>query len=138
MGRESGMSAEEYFAGTFLIAKRRDRLMSELTDPRKREKGLDRFCHKSAGLIDSSKVLMQGEDLERQPQFESFVKEHEQSVTILSPEPAIDLLQLPFSEAVRIAVMCPDAVIIVGDGFAVVYGEAYRSRDKFLLIGSDP
>ena len=133
MSEFNGMSAEEYFAKTFLNKARRDRLLAELTKPRKRYRGLDRFCHNTPDLIDLNKVLLYGENLERQPEFEKFVKEHPQDVTILSPEPAVDLLELPFVEAVRIAVMCPDAVIIVGDGFALIYGEVYRNRHKFLL-----
>ena len=133
MAEYNGMSAEEYFARTFLNKDRRDRILSELTKSRKRYRGLDRFCHNSADLIDPGKVLMQGEDLERRAEFEEFVRKHDTGCTILSPEPAADLLELPFSEAVRIAVMCPDAVIVVGNGFALVFGEVYRNRDKFLL-----
>ena len=133
MAEYNNMSAEEYFARTFLNRDRRDRILSELTKSRKRYRGLDRFCHNSADLIDPGKVLMQGEDLERRAEFEEFVRKHDTGCTILSPEPAADLLELPFSEAVRIAVMCPDAVIVVGNGFALVFGEVYRNRDKFLL-----
>jgi hypothetical protein len=133
MSTFNGMTAEEYFATTFLNRSRKNRLLSELTKPRKRYRGLDRFCHNTPDLIDLRKVLMYGSDLERRPDFETFVEEHEETVTILSPEPAADLLELPFSEAIRIAIMCPDAVIIVGDGFSLIYGEAVRNRDKFLL-----
>ena len=133
MSTFNGMTAEEYFATTFLNRSRKNRLLSELTKPRKRYRGLDRFCHGTPDLIDLRKVLMYGPDLERRPDFETFVEEHEETVTILSPEPAADLLELPFSEAIRIAIMCPDAVIIVGDGFSLIYGEAFRNRDKFLL-----
>ncbi len=133
MAEYNNMSAEEYFAMTFLNKDRRDRIISELTKPRKRYKGLDRFCHNSADLIDQRMVLMQGDDLERRAEFEDFVRKHDTGCTILSPEPAADLLELPFSEAVRISVMCPDAVIVVGDGYALVFGEVYRNRDKFLL-----
>lgn len=134
MDIQKAIAPEEYFAKTFLRKERRDRLLSELTTPRKRSRGLDRFCHSSADLIDPERILMQGDDLERQPVFESFVKEHEEMVVLLSPEPTVDLLAMPFSEAVRIAVMSPDAVIIVGDGFSCVFSEVYKGRDKFLLI----
>ena len=126
-------SAEERFVGQFVRKRHRERLLHELTSPKKRYRGLDRFCHGTPDLIDLRKVLMYGPDLERRPDFETFVEEHEETVTILSPEPAADLLELPFSEAIRIAIMCPDAVIIVGDGFSLIYGEAVRNRDKFLL-----
>ena len=129
----NGMSAEEYFATTFLNKSRRNRLLMELTKPRRRYRGLDRFCHGTPDLIDLRKVLAYGPNLERKPEFEDFAMEHEEMVTILSPEPSVDLLELPFSEAVGVAVMCPDAVLIVGDGFSLIYGEAFGKRDKFLL-----
>ena len=133
MPRNKGTSAEEYFALTFIRKERRDRILMELTKPKRRYKGLDRFCHQSGDLVDPGKILMQGEDLERREDFASFVKKHDETCALLSPEPAVDGLELPFDEAVRIAVMCPDAVIIVGSTFAVVYGESYRQREKFLL-----
>ena len=89
------MTAEEYFATTFLNRSRKNRLLAELTKPRKRYRGLDRFCHGTPDLIDLRQVLMYGPDLERRPDFETFVKEHEETVTILSPEPAADLPQAP-------------------------------------------
>lgn len=105
----------------------------ELTTPRRRYRGLDRFCHSSGDLVDPGKIRMQGEELDRREDFRTFVEEHDEICTLLSPEPAMDGMEVPLDEAVRIAVMCPDAVIIVGSSFAVVYGESYRKREKYLL-----
>ena len=43
-------------------------------------------------------------------------------------------LRLPLSDAVEAAIACFDAVLILGDGYAVVFGEVeMRGREKVLL-----
>ena len=125
---------ERYFVSTFIRKNRRDRVMHELTDPKKRYKGLDRFCHQTTDLIDLNKVVMKGSNLEDQPGFIMFMKTHDQEVAILSPDSFIDGQKMTFREAVVQALVCSDAVIIVGSDFAVIFAEAMKGgRDKYLL-----
>lgn len=132
-----GILSEERFVRLFIRKAKRDRLLFELTTPGKRARGLERFCHGSGDLLDPSKILLAGGDLVRRPDFARFVRLHEGECALLSPDPALDGLRLSLSEAVNAASFCPDAVIVLGDGFALVFGEAEKGgRDQFLLTGS--
>ena len=125
---------ERKFVNSFIKKNRRDRLLYELTDPKKRYNGLDRFCHHTADLIDFSKVVMQGSNLEAQPGFIMFLKTHDQTVTLLSPDGFLDNQKMSFRDAVAKSLMCNDAVIIVGSDFAVVLTEPMKGgREKYLL-----
>ncbi len=125
---------ERRFAQTFIRKEKRDRLLYELTTPKKRYAGLDRFCHQAEDLLDPAKITMSGEDLDRAPAFEEFVRSHDDICYVLSPELGADGLLLPFKDALQQAVMCFDAVLIIGSTFAVVFGEVMKGgRGKYLL-----
>ena len=127
-------SAEERFVRTFIRPERRERLLYELTTPKKRGRGLERFCHGAGDLLDPGKIRLRGEDMDRSPAFQAFAEEHDGSCLLLSPDGTIDGLTFPFREAVGIAAVWSDAVVIVGDGFALVYGEPEKGgREKVLL-----
>ena len=127
-------SIEAYFVETFIRKNRRDRIMLELTNPKKRYDGLDRFCHQAADLLDPEKVTMKANNLESLPGFVMFMKTHDEICTILSPNGNVDGQKLPFMEAVRQAILCQDAAIIVGNGFAAVFTEPMKGgHDKYLL-----
>ena len=80
---------------------------------------------------------MEGEDLDRSAEFLNFVRDHEESCFLMSPDSFVDGQWLPFAEAVEQAVSCLDAVIIIGSDFAVVFGEPMKGgRGKYLLTDS--
>ena len=127
-------TAEERFVESFIRKNRRERLLSELKDQKKRYRGISRFCHGSEELLDPGKIIMSGKDMERLPGFGDFVSSHEEDCLLLSPYSFLDGEMLPLSEAVEQAVMCPDAVLILGSTFALVYGEPVKGgRDRYLL-----
>lgn len=127
-------SSEQHFVQTFIRKDRRERLLYELTTPDKRYNGVSRFCHQAKDLLSPSKIVMEGDDLDRRPEFDRFIQQHNETCSVLSPDYRIDGQQLPLREAVDLAIMCPDAVIILGSSFAVVFGEAVKGgRDKYLL-----
>ncbi len=129
--------SEERFVRSFIKKSRRERLLHELTSPKKRYSGISRFCHNSGDLLDPRKILMEGEDLDRSAEFLNFVKEHEESCFLMSPDSFVDGKWLPFAEAVEQAVLCPDAVVIIGCNFAVVFSEPGKGgRGKYLLTDS--
>ena len=81
-----------------------------------------------------SKVLMKGEDLDRRPEFVRFVQQHDEVCLVLSPDSFLNEQVLPLAEAAAEASMCPDAVLIIGSTFAIVFGEPMKGgRDKYLL-----
>ncbi|MBR4744890.1 MAG: hypothetical protein IK082_11995 [Oscillospiraceae bacterium] len=132
-------SIEQHFVQAFIRKSRRERLLHELTTPGKRHAGIDRFCHQAKAMIDPDRIVMEGEDLERRPEFERFVCEHDGLCYMLSNDFYTGEKFVPLEEAVGLAVMCPDTVLILGSGFAVVFGEPMKGgRGKFLLAEEKP
>ncbi len=127
-------SNERQFVQAFIRKNRRERLIYELTTPEKRYDGVSRFCHQARELLDLSKIIMEGEDLERRPEFGHFVQQHDEPCFVLSPDSFLDEQILPLKDAVHQAILGPDAVLIIGSTFAVVFGEPMKGgRGKFLL-----
>ena len=128
-------SAEEHFVKSFIRKNKQDRLLHELTTPKKRNDGVSRFCHQAEDFLDPTKIVMQGEDLERQPEFERFVQRHDELCFVLSLDFWLDEQFLPLADAVRKAFISLDATLILGSTFAIVYGEPMKGgRGKNLLL----
>ena len=126
---------EQHFVQAFIRKNRRERLLYELTTPEKRYDGVSRFCHQAKELLEPSKIIMEGEDLDRRPEFDRFVQQHDEICFVLSPDFYMDDQFLPLRDAVRKAVISLAAVLIVGSTFAVVFGEPMKGgRGKYLLL----
>ena len=129
-------TAEARFAANYIRKEKRDRLLYELTNPRKRYRGLDRFCHHAGELIDPARSALQGDDLQRQEAFRRFMAAHPGACLALSPDPALDGQRLPLAEAAALAFCITDASILLGEGYALVTGEAVKGgREHYLLTG---
>ncbi|MBE6725591.1 MAG: hypothetical protein E7576_10450 [Ruminococcaceae bacterium] len=129
---------EERFVKTFIRKSRRERLLYELNTPGKRSRGLDRFCHRAEDLLDPAKTVLRDERLEYREDFRRFAAKRPKNelCRILSPDPDLDGLLLPLSDAVDAVSAGCDAAVIIGpeEAFAVVYGEAMKGgRGKFFL-----
>ena len=128
-------SAEERFIKNYIKKRYRERLLSELTTPKKRHTGLDRFCHQTSDLIDPAKIYLEGDDLERLPEFKEFCKKHQSLCRVLSPEFYWEETEVSLDEAVKMATMSLDAFLVPGDGFAIVFGEPVKGgREKYLVV----
>ena len=124
---------EERFVNSFIRKERRRRLLFELGSPQKRRDAVDRFCHQAEELLDPAKIALRGEDLERRAEFRAFLRQREGPCLMLSPA-FPEGRTLPLSRAVEEALLFPDAAVIAGDGFAVVFGEPMPGgRGKYLL-----
>ncbi len=127
-------AAEKHFVQTFIRKSRRERLFHELTTPSKRYDGVSRFCHQARELLDPSKIIMEGDGVGRGPEFDRFVRRHDEICFVLSPDFSMDGRFLPLEAAISEAMMSPDAALIMGSTFSVVFGEAVKGgRDRFLL-----
>ena len=94
-------AAEERFVRTYIRKNRRERLLYELTTPKKRYRGISRFCHRAKDLLDPAFLVAEGEDLERLPAFRQFVREHSGPCLLLSPYPWLDEEIMPLEKAVE-------------------------------------
>ena len=128
-------TAEERFVAAYVRRERRERLLFELQSPKRRYRGLDRFCHTAPDLLDERRVALEGPDPDRQPAFAAFLQAHRKDAcTLLSPDGSLDGLELPFQAALVMALDCLDAVILVGPDFAYVQGESMPGgTDRYLL-----
>lgn len=130
-------SAEKHFVQTFIRKSRRERLLYELTTPKKRVDGVSRFCHQAREFLDPEKILLEGEDLERRPEFAQFIRRHDELCLVLSLDFWQDEQYLPLKDAVVQAIVSMDAVLILGSTFAVVFAEPMKGgREKYLLSES--
>ena len=122
------------FVETFLRRERRDRMRYLLGNPRKRRAGLDRFCHETMDLIDPKKILFEGADLERREEFRRFLSARGGTVIVFSPDVCPEGERMSVEDALALALTGLDAVLILGEGYAVVFGEPMKGgRDKVLL-----
>lgn len=127
-------TAEQYFVQTYIKKNRRDRLFFELSAEKRRYDGLSRFCHQAGELLDSAKIIAAGDDLERRPEFLRFVKHHDDTCYVISPDYEMDGRTLQTKDAVSLAAAFYDAVIIIGSTFAIIFGEPMKGgRNKYLL-----
>lgn len=115
---------EERFVKTFIRKNRQDRLLFELTRPDRRYDGLDRFCHGTDDLINKSKVIFSGTNLNKDPEFVRFVKKHNEICHLMSPDSNFDDCDMLLSEALSELFYCMDASIILGKNFAIITAEA--------------
>ena len=126
---------EQAFVEAYVRKDRRERLLHELSNPKKRYRGLDRFCHGAADLLDPARITLAGPGLEHDPVFCRFVAPRAAEMCrIFSPDGGIDGLELPLAEAVEACIACLDASIIMGDGFAIVRAEAWKGGTDMWLL----
>jgi hypothetical protein len=77
---------------------------------------------------------MQGEGMCLRPEFKDYVSRHDEMCFVLSPDYYMDERYMTLKDAVGQALVCFDAVIIMGSTFAVVFGEDMKGgREQYLL-----
>ena len=131
-------AAERHFVGTFVRKSLRKRLIYELTTPRKRYDGVSRFCHDAKDLLEPHKILLEGDDIDRLPEFKRFIRKHNVSCYVLSPALPLEGQTMAFEEAIQLGLLGLDAVIIMGDTFAVVSEEPMRGGTHKYLLAENP
>lgn len=127
-------TAERYFVQTFIRKARRARLLYELTTPEKRYAGVSRFCHQAKDLLDPQKIRLEGENLDRRPEFRQFVEQHDELCFMLSPDDCLAGQFLPLRDAVARAAIGLDAVLIMGSTFAIIFGEPMKGGREIYLL----
>ena len=128
---------EKRFVKSFIRKSRQERLLYELTKPDKRYDGLSRFCHQTDSFIDNSKLLMSGTNLRNSAEFIDFIKKHNITCHIMSPDYAYDNLDLPLTEALSELFYCLDSSIILGDVFTIITTEAEKKGQIQYVLTND-
>ena len=127
------------FAEVFIRKDRRERILYELKDPKKRYRALDRFSHDSENLLDPKKIVLASHDLSREKDFPKYLKDHREECIILSTDPYIDGIQTVLQDAMQYARMSTEAAIILGEGIAIVKTEAMKKDTmEYLLLERKP
>lgn len=130
---------ESEFVGSFIRRDRRERLLHELNDPKKRYKALDRFSHDSENLLDPKKIVLSSHDLSKEKDFPKYIKDHNEDLTILSTDPYINGIQAVLQDALQYARMSTEAAIVLGEGIAIVKTEAMKKDTmEYLLLERKP
>ena len=121
---------EEYFIRTFIRKERRERLLNEFSNTKKRSRGLDRFCHTSTELLSPARIKAEGiQDVKSE-----VLSFGDMTVAVISPFTGLDEQVMPLGDAIEEAQKCPDAAILIGDGFAAAFGEPMKGpREVFWL-----
>ena len=126
--------AETLFTKQYVRKERQERLLFELTTKKKRYEGLDRFSHESENLLDPRKIIMNGSELAYLPEFQTYVSNHNEPVRILSTDGALDGRSCLFSEALGLAAVSFEPVILLGEGFAYVKAEPVKGGTPQYLL----
>ncbi len=125
---------EKDFVQNYIVKNRRERLLYELTTEKKRYQGLDRFCHECDTLLDPKKIVLKGNDVRREKDFGKYVKGHDETCIILSPDPSLDSLKMSLNDALETIKYSLDASIVLGKGICIVRSEAMKQTDEYLLL----
>ena len=127
------------FAEIFIRKDRRERILHELKDAKKRYRALDRFSHNTEDLLDPKKIILSSHDLSREKDFLKYTKDHEEECIILSTDPYIDGIQTAIQDALQYARMSTEAAIVLGEGIAIVKSEAMKKDTmEYLLLERKP
>lgn len=127
------------FTEIFIRKDRRERILHELKDPKKRYRALDRFSHNTKDLLDPKKIMLSSHDLSRDKDFLKYTKDHEEECIILSTDPYIDGIHTAIQDALHYARMSTEAAIVLGEGIAIVKSEAMKKDTmEYLLLERKP
>ena len=127
------------FAEIFIRKDRRERILHELKDPKKRYRALDRFSYNTEDLLDPKKIILSSHDLSGEKDFLKYTKDHEEECIILSTDPYIDGIHTALQDALQYARMSTEAAIVLGEGIAIVKSEAMKKDTmEYLLLERKP
>lgn len=126
---------EKLFVAQFVRRNRRERLLHELADGRKRRHGIARFCHLSDEILDMSRVIYRGDDLDAD-QIGGMLAGYgcAKECRIMAYNEYLDGRTLPWREAWREVNGNGMPAIMVFDGFAVVETEQVQGAAEKCVL----
>lgn len=123
---------EQVFVEKYINKRYKERLHFELSSKKKRRDGLDRFSHDTESAIDSKKLTLKTNKLNKH----FFIKlfRNANNVYVLSDK-YLDGKEMSITDAYEYAINEYCAVVICGDGCAVIKSENENTSEYFILEG---
>ena len=128
--------AEKSFVKRFIKKEKQDRLLFELSG-KKRQHGIERFCHNAEDMIDTERIVYSGNSL-FPDEILKITKQYKvpESCYIIAYQKEIDKKYVSFEDALGLVLGNGMAAIIICNDFAVIETEQYSGTPfRYILHG---
>ena len=123
--------AEKSFVKRFIKKEKQDRLLFELSG-KKRQHGIERFCHNAEDMIDTERIVYSGNSL-FPDEILKITKQYKvpESCYIIAYQKELDKKYVSFEDALGLVLGNGMAAIIICNDFAVIETEQYSEMLPF-------
>lgn len=128
--------AEKSFVKRFIKKEKQDRLLFELSG-KKRQHGIERFCHNAEDMIDTERIVYSGNNL-LPDEILKITKQYEvpELCYIIAYQKELDKKYVSFEDALGLVLGNGMAAIIICNDFAVIETEQYSGTPfRYILHG---
>ena len=128
--------AEKSFVKRFIKKEKQDRLLFELSG-KKRQHGIERFCHNAEDMIDTERIVYSGNSL-FPDEILKITKQYKvpESCYIIAYQKELDKKYVSFEDALSLVLGNGMAAIIICNDFAVIETEQYSGTPfRYILHG---
>ena len=128
--------AEKSFVKRFIKKEKQDRLLFELSG-KKRQLGIERFCHNAEDMIDTERIVYSGNSL-FPDEILKITKQYKvpESCYIIAYQKELDKKYVSFEDALGLVLGNGMAAIIICNDFAVIETEQYSGTPfRYILHG---
>ena len=128
--------AEKSFVKKFIKKEKQDRLLFELSG-KKRQHGIERFCHNAEDMIDTERIAYSGNNL-LPDEILKITKQYKvpESCYIIAYQNELDKKYVSFEDALGLVLGNGMAAIIICNDFAVIETEQYSGTPfRYILHG---
>lgn len=130
------MQKEEYFVNTFIIKSKRERLLYELSNIKKRQDAISRFNHRCIMHIDDRKLVYQGNSIDRE-ELLSYIDQYtyDKQCYILAYNEIYDQQMFDSESALDAVIGNGMAAIMIWDNLVIIECEQVQGpADKYILV----
>ena len=128
--------AEKSFVKKFIKKEKQDRLLFELSG-KKRQHGIERFCHNAEDMIDTERIAYSGNNL-LPDEILKITKQYKvpESCYIIAYQKELDKKYVSFEDALGLVLGNGMAAIIICNDFAVIETEQSSGKPfRYILHG---
>ncbi len=130
---------EKSFVNTYIIKNRRERIIFELSNPKKRQDALSRFCHAALKYLQESMIIYQGNKISY-GELLSMIREHtkEKQCYVLAYGEDLDQKFMENQNAINQVMGNGMAAIMIWDNIVIVETEQEQgSAMKYVLCKNE-